>query len=59
MSCKNCFIILKKQNINSDSAFRKWSLKGHPDKGGDEAIFKEVSSCNDDFFKVRKCNWNN
>ena len=27
------------------SDFRKWSVKGHPNKGGNADVFKEVSEC--------------
>jgi hypothetical protein len=49
-SCNNCKIILKKYNIKDNSSFKKWSLKNHPNKGGNKTVFKQVSSCVDDFF---------
>lgn len=39
----NRFGVSGKQLKNID--FKKWSLRNHPDKGGDSAIFQETSSC--------------
>jgi len=57
MSCNSCSKILKKHNVTSLSDFRKWSVKNHPDKGGDENLYKEVNNCNDLFFKNKTCDW--
>ena len=55
--CEKCFDELESKNINSKKDFRKWSLKNHPDKGGDVEIFQIISSCNDDFYGSNvKCN---
>jgi len=58
MNCNDCKKVLKRYNINDLKSFRRWALRGHPDKGGDVEIFKEVSNCNDDFFGInKKCYW--
>jgi hypothetical protein len=45
---KSCLDVLKEHNIETVRDFNKWALKGgHPDKGGDTAIFQEVSDCVD------------
>jgi hypothetical protein len=36
--------LLEKLNIRSRSDFRKWSVKNHPDKGGDTATFQDVNN---------------
>ena len=48
--CRKCKKILNNHNIKSSKDFRKWSLKNHPDKGGDEEIFKIVSTCYSEYF---------
>ena len=46
-----CDAILREAGIVGSTArevrknFNRWSLRNHPDKGGDEARFKEVSGC--------------
>jgi hypothetical protein len=53
--CKNT--ILGPKGIVDKKSFWKWSVKGgHPDKGGNEDIFKDVSACND-MFESGVCNW--
>lgn len=42
-----CKTLLESKGITDRSSFRTWSLKAHPNKGGDEEEFKEVSSCAD------------
>ena len=44
---KSCETILAEHGISVEDkgSFRKWALEHHPDKGGDETIFKEVSGC--------------
>ena len=54
-----CDRILCKQGIKTNKDFRKWSIKNHPDKGGDQALFQEVSNCRDEIIKrgmVPDCN---
>ena len=36
--------------------FRRWSLKNHPDKGGDAELFKFVSNCVTTITKTSQCN---
>jgi hypothetical protein len=47
--CSECKTIFQKANFNPSNdiskEFRKWSLKNHPDKGGNNDTFKEVSGC--------------
>jgi hypothetical protein len=52
--CIRCNRILKENNINSKKDFLKWSVKNHPDKGGSEEIYKEISSCNDIIYGSQK-----
>lgn len=40
-----CKTLLESKGITDRSSFRRWSLTAHPNKGGDEEEFKEVSSC--------------
>lgn len=40
-----CAALLESLGIKTDSDFRKWSLANHPDKGGDQEMFKKVSGC--------------
>lgn len=42
MSCQE---MVCKYNIRNRSDFRKWALKNHPDKGGNEEIFKSLTQC--------------
>jgi hypothetical protein len=48
--CKECKDLLIEKNISSKKDFLKWSLENHPDKGGDNSIFTNVSSCTDEYF---------
>jgi hypothetical protein len=47
--CSECKTIFQQANFNPSNdiskEFRKWSLKNHPDKGGNNDTFKEVSGC--------------
>jgi len=52
--CSECKKILKNNDITSLKEFRKWALKNHPDKGGDEETFGIVSGCNDEYFGTNK-----
>lgn len=40
-----------KENIKNRSDFRKWAIKNHPDKGGNQNVFKKINECvqNDTF----------
>ena len=42
-----CEWLFKKYNIVSQQDFRKWTLKNHPDKGGDQQLAKKMNSCRD------------
>ena len=53
--CSSCQDLLDKEGIVSQNVFRKWSLKNHPDKGGNYDIFQNVSSCNDMINKEGFC----
>lgn len=48
---ENCPELLRRLGILSVRDFKKWALKNHPDKGGDETLFKEVSNCVDELLK--------
>ena len=43
----SCQDILERHGISitNPKSFRAWALSNHPDKGGDEKVFKEVSGC--------------
>lgn len=41
-SCKK---VLEENNVKSNRDFKRWSLRNHPDQGGDEEVFKNVSGC--------------
>ena len=56
--CSDCADLLINNNIKDLKDFRKWSKLNHPDKGGNENTFAEVSSCADEFFKQEKCDKN-
>lgn len=45
MNLDPCVSKMCKQQIVNKSDFRKWALKNHPDKGGDEILFKEINEC--------------
>ena len=53
--CSECAEILNDNNIKTLNEFRKWSLKNHPDKGGDMDFFGKVSGCADEYFKQKNC----
>jgi len=42
-----CDQLLAQKDITDRKGFLKWSLTGHPDKGGDTKVFQEVSDCVD------------
>lgn len=56
----NCESLLRKNRIFSlqpdeiKSNFRKWSLRHHPDKGGDPEVFKDVSNCKQEIVEQRE-----
>ncbi len=37
-------ILLKQCGIDSLASFRRWALKGHPDRGGDTDLFQRVNN---------------
>lgn len=39
------------------SNFRRWSLRNHPDKGGDVERYKTMNACIDMIAKENKCNF--
>lgn len=48
--CNKCDSILKENTLDPystglGSSFRKWSLKNHPDKGGNKELFQDVNNC--------------
>ena len=43
----NCQKELCKLGITDRKTFNKWSLKGHPDKGGDGKYYAQVINCRD------------
>ena len=42
---------LAQYGIRTRADFRKWSLRNHPDKGGDVALFQRIASVADKVFK--------
>jgi len=42
---EQCIEKLKEYNINNRKDFLRWSLKNHPDKGGNEETWKQVRGC--------------
>lgn len=48
-----CDKLLSGGNIVDKSSFRKWALENHPDKGGDQAKFQEMSDCYDKKLKPK------
>jgi len=42
---EQCIEKLKEYNINNRKDFLRWSLKNHPDKGGNEESWKQVRGC--------------
>ena len=50
--CKECKELLFEKNISSKKDFLKRALKNHTDKGDNESIFADVSSCNDEYFGI-------
>jgi len=48
-----CDDILDKAGIKDKSSFRLWALANHPDKGGEQAKFQEVSDCYDKKLKPK------
>ncbi len=47
-----CTEILRKQNVSSNRDFKFWAKRGgHPDKGGDNATFQNISDCVDKHYK--------
>ncbi len=46
-AARTCESILAEHGISvtDPKSFRTWALANHPDKGGDEKLFKEVSGC--------------
>ena len=59
INCKPCKTLLASKGIASKKEFHKWSVRGgHPDKGGNQSIFQDVSNCNDLYFgNDARCNW--
>ena len=53
--CNNCVKEFENENIYDRKSFLKWSIKNHPDKGGDAEKFKILTNCNDLFYKYEKC----
>ena len=45
IDCARCAVLLKSYKITNKKEFRKWLLINHPDKGGEEDIFKNISNC--------------
>ena len=46
----DCEKLLCKEGITDESAFRLWSKKNHPDKGGNQELFKRVADCKSNGF---------
>ena len=64
LTCNECHGLLKDAKIVSDiddskkaiKEYRKWTLRGHPDKGGDAEMFKKITGCKELFYDVgNKC----
>lgn len=43
----SCYARMCGKGISDRKTFRKWALKGHPDLGGDQEEYKNVTSCFD------------
>jgi hypothetical protein len=65
--CKECPDMLNSEGIMDEKAFKKWSLKNHPDKFPGLSIeelmpkqekFGKISSCVDTIYKSDKCKKN-
>ena len=65
--CKECPDMLNSEGIMDEKAFKKWSLKNHPDKFPGLSIeellpkqekFGKISSCVDTVYKSDKCKKN-
>jgi hypothetical protein len=52
--CKRCKTFLKSRSINNKKDFLLWAKKNHPDKGGSNKTFQEVSYCNDILFGINE-----
>ena len=44
---KSCETLLSDTGITSRKDFLRWSVRNHPDKGGDTKTFQEISACVD------------
>jgi hypothetical protein len=53
--CDNCVKAFEDENIYDRKSFLKWSVKNHPDKGGNREKFQLISNCNELFYKYDKC----
>ena len=54
---KSCEQKLRELEITSKKEFKKWTHKGHPNRGGNLTIFQEISSCNDEMERLYGDNW--
>ena len=54
-----CQITLCNNNVTNDKAFKKFALKNHPDKAGEDrtTLFREMMDCRDTY-KEQKSDWN-
>jgi hypothetical protein len=52
VSAPNCARMLQNANIHDLRDFRAWSLRNHPDKGGNTSVFQKVSNCVNEVFKM-------
>ena len=50
MSCNQCANSLSEAHIYNKRDFKRWALRNHPDKGGSEGKYQDMSNCIDDWF---------
>jgi hypothetical protein len=54
---KSCEQRLRELGITSKKEFKKWTHKGHPNRGGNLTTFQEISNCNDEMERVYGDDW--
>ncbi len=54
---KSCEQRLHELGITSKKEFKKWTHKGHPNRGGNLTTFQEISNCNDEMERLYGDDW--
>jgi Fe2+ transport system protein FeoA len=54
---KSCEQRLRELGITSKKEFKKWTHKGHPNRGGNLTTFQEISNCNDEMERYYGDDW--